>query len=195
MNNKNRTIFAAFTVSFFLLGFVNIYFSYLALGCMIIPFFLLTRKKKNIWCQGVCPRADYLSQFRFFNFGRKAPRWLFSEQTKNYIFMYFCMNLLFISMSTFMVSSGNMAPIDKIRLFIAFQLPFDMPQLWAFHYYNPVLEHLAFRLYSLMLSSTILGTVLAVVFKPRTWCVICPVKTLSTRYLNQVGVQNEVNKG
>jgi hypothetical protein len=91
-----------------------------------------------------------------------------------------------------MVASGNMAPIDKVRLFIAFQLPWDMPQLLVLQYYNPLLEHIAFRLYSLMLSSTILGTLLAVVYKPKTWCVVCPVKTLSTKYLKQIPKPREV---
>jgi hypothetical protein len=192
MNNKNKAVFSIFTILFFMLGFVNIYFSYLALGCMILPFILLTGKKKNVWCHGICPRADYLSLFRFFNLGFKAPKWLFSEKMKNNIFMYFCLNLMFITMSTIMVASGNMAPIDKVRLFIAFQLPWDMPQLLVLQYYNPLLEHIAFRLYSLMLSSTILGTLLAVVYKPKTWCVVCPVKTLSTKYLKQIPKPGEV---
>lgn len=194
MTKKNKKIFSIITISYFLLGFVNIYFSYLALACMVIPFYLLFRDKKNIWCTGVCPRADYLSLFRFINFGKKAPEWLFGNRMKKNLLTYFCLNIMFIFLSSIMVQSGRIAPIDKIRLFIMFQLPRDMPQLWTLDSYSPSLLHLAYRLYSLMLSSTILGTVLAVLYKPRTWCVVCPVKTLSTSYLQQVNTKEAVNE-
>lgn len=195
MVKKNKIIFSTLTILYFVLGFINIYFSFLALACMIIPFILLFKSKKNVWCSGVCPRADYLDLFRFVNFKVKPPVWLFSEKTKNNLFMFFCANLMFITLSIFMVSQGRMLPIDKIRLFIAFQLPWDMPQLWTLSYYSPVLTHLAFHFYSLMLSSALLGTILAVVFKPRTWCVVCPIKTLSTRYIKMTNIIKEEKNG
>ncbi|MDA3808889.1 MAG: hypothetical protein PF518_01035 [Spirochaetaceae bacterium] len=192
MYKKNKLIFSMLTLLYFLSGFINIYFSYLAIACMAIPFLLLSRFKKNVWCTGICPRADYLSHFRIFNLGKKTPTWLFSDKMKNNIFMYFCINLMFIILSSFMVSQGKILPIEKIRLFIAFQLPWNIPQLWTIDYYHPLLNHLAFRFYSLMLSSALLGTFLAVVYKPRTWCVICPVKTLSSRYLTIINTEKEV---
>ena len=42
-----------------------------------------------------------------------------------------------------------------------------------------------------MLSSVLLGTILAVVFKPRTWCVVCPIKTLRTRYIKMTNIKKE----
>lgn len=183
MTYNKKLLFSLFTILYFILGFINIYFAYLAIACMIIPFILLFNKSKNIWCTGICPRADYLSLFRFNNFGIKAPKWLFGIKMKNNILVYFCINILFITLSTYMVFSGRMEPIDKIRLFIVFQIPINMPQVLIFPVDSPVSLHLSFRLYSLMLSSSILGTFLAILFKPKTWCVICPVKTISTRYL------------
>jgi hypothetical protein len=152
---------------------------------MALPFLILIKNKKNNWCSGLCPRADYLRVFRFINLGKKPPKWLMGDKMKNNILMYFCLNLMFVILSTLMVNLDRIAPIDKIRLFIVLQLPWDMPQVLAAENSSPVLLHLAYRLYSIMLSSTILGTILAIVYKPRTWCVICPVKTLSTRYLKQ----------
>jgi hypothetical protein len=186
MLKMNKRIFSIFTFVYFLLGFVYIYFSYLALFCMAIPFLILIKNKKNNWCSGLCPRADYLNLFRFINFGKKPPEWLIGDKMKNNIIVYFCLNLVFIILSTLMVSLDRIVPIDKVRLFIVLQLPWDMPQLWAAENSSPILLHLAYRFYSLMLSSTILGTILAIVYKPRTWCVICPVQTLSTRYLKQL---------
>ncbi|MDA3957035.1 4Fe-4S binding protein [Oceanispirochaeta sp.] len=183
--NKNKQIFSSLTILYFLLGFVNIHLSSLALFCLVTPLVLLMKNRKNLWCSGICPRADYLSLFRFVNLGLRMPRWLVNLKAKNLVLTYVCFNLLLIGLSSFMVSQGKIAPIDKIRLFIFLQIPWDMPQMIHYHLYNPLLLHLSFRLYSLMLSSTILGTVLAILYKPRTWCVLCPVKTLSQRYLNQ----------
>ncbi len=195
MIQKNKKLFAGLTIGYFILPFINIYFAFLALLCMGIPFYLLFKNNKNKWCSGICPRADYLSLFRVFSFGKKAPDWLLGDKFKRNLLMYFCFNLIFITMSSFMVYSGNMAPIDKVRLFIAFQLPWNMPQLLTLSIDSPVLLHLAFRFYSLMLSSTILGSFLATVYKPRTWCVICPVKTLSTAYLDRTNKTKEVQNG
>lgn len=195
MIHKNKKLFGLVTIAYFLLPFINIYFAFLAIFCMGIPFYLLFKNNKNTWCSGICPRADYLSFFRIFSLGKKAPDWLLGEKFKRNLLMYFCMNIMFITLSSFMVYSGNLAAIDKIRLFIAFQLPWNMPQLVTLTFDSPLLLHLAFRFYSLMLSSTILGSILATVYKPRTWCVVCPVKTLSTAYLNRTDKSKEVQSG
>lgn len=182
---KKKSLWSIFTLIYFLLGFINIAFAYLALVCMTLPFLLLIREKKNRWCGGVCPRADYLSFLRFFNVGLKSPSWLLGDKMKGNILMYFCLNMMFIVLSTVAVGQGSMAAIERVRLFIFLEIPREMPQLWKPFLLSPTLSHLAFRLYSVMLSSTILGTVLAVLFKPRSWCAICPVMTLSTNYLKK----------
>ncbi|QEN08095.1 hypothetical protein EXM22_08890 [Oceanispirochaeta crateris] len=183
---RDKFLFSSFTVFYFLAGFVNIHFAGLALLCMGTPFVLLVRNKKNLWCRGICPRRDYFSLFKFMNVGLKVPRWLVSFKMKNILFTYFCFNLMLIGLSTVFVSQGQMSPIDRVRLFIFFQIPLEMPQLFSFQTVNPVFLHLSYRFYSLMLSSVILGTILAVLFKPATWCVICPVNTLSQRYIDHL---------
>ncbi|WP_422678833.1 4Fe-4S binding protein [Clostridium thermosuccinogenes] len=45
------------------------------------------------------------------------------------------------------------------------------PSRWA--------VHLSFRVYSMMLTTTIFGLLLAWIFKPRTWCTVCPINTAS----------------
>ena len=48
-----------------------------------------------------------------------------------------------------------------------------------------ILLHFSYRIYSIMLSSLIAGSVLALLFKPRTWRAVCPVNTLSDGYLKK----------
>lgn len=44
---------------------------------------------------------------------------------------------------------------------------------------TPWLTHLSYRFYSMMMTTTLIGLVLAMVYKPRTWCTICPIATVS----------------
>ena len=37
----------------------------------------------------------------------------------------------------------------------------------------------SFGFYSLMLTSTIIGLVMMILFKPRTWCTFCPMGTMT----------------
>ena len=191
MNRKTVLPLFLITLVYFALGFVNILTAYLALACMALPFIILARQRKKSWCQGICPRADFLSRLKPVSAGRAAPRVLTGEKVKRGVLTYFCMNLFFIVMSTFMVASGRMAPIDRVRFLIAFQLPWELPQLVTFAGVSGAVIHLAFRFYSLMLTSTVAGVVLALLYRPRTWCMVCPINTLSDAALGRVRTGGE----
>ncbi|MBN2658484.1 MAG: 4Fe-4S binding protein [Spirochaetales bacterium] len=184
--NKKSYPFFIITALYFVLGLVNIVFAYLALACMLVPFVMVARTGKKPWCSTYCPRADFLSLFRVFESSRKAPAWLNTDNTRKMVFQFFCINLFFIVMSTFMVSRGQMASIEYVRFLIAFTIPLELPQFWA----GPALPdwaiHLAYRFYSIMFTSTILGVILASLYKPRTWCSVCPVNTLSSAMVRRI---------
>lgn len=55
---RNHKYLFLITISFFLLGFVNIHFSLLGIVCMTLPIVLLLKNRKKTWCQGYCPRAS-----------------------------------------------------------------------------------------------------------------------------------------
>ncbi len=171
------------TLLYFALGFINITLAMSALACMVTPFVLAGKTGKKAWCTGYCPRADFLTLFGRISRKRKMPEWMKKANLKNLILSYFCLNLMFIGLSTTMVHQGQIPPIDRIRLFILFELPVALPQLIAFSSVPDWLLHLSFRMYSVMLSSTILGTLFAVFYKPRTWCTVCPVSTMTERML------------
>ncbi|MFV0465248.1 MAG: hypothetical protein ACK5ML_04175 [Lachnospiraceae bacterium] len=92
---------------------------------------------------------------------------------------YFGMSLIFIFMSTLGVARGMRLPMDYLRFLILIPLPFEMPQLFEFTSLAPWLTHLSYRIYSMMMTTTALGMILAMVYRPRTWCTICPISTIS----------------
>lgn len=169
-----------FTVLYFLLGFVAIQTALLALACMSIPFILLSIHKRKLWCHHYCPRASLTKLVgKPEGTWRKMPTSFTDGQLRKIMLWYFGMNLLFITGSTIQVGMGRMDPMPFLRLFIAIPL-WPLAQLAQLP--SPDwLIHLSYRLYSMMLSSTILGIAFARIWRPRTWCAVCPVGTLSRR--------------
>ena len=171
------------TLLYFSLGFVSILFGFLAFLCMAIPFVLLARYNKKVWCSTYCPRASLLVKTGTKQKTRIIPREFSNGTLKKAMLWYFGLNLLFITGSTIQVGMGNMPSMQYIRLFIAIPLV-PLPQLVTVEA-PPALLHLSYRLYSMMLSSTILGLALSRLYRPRLWCAICPVGTLSNGLLEK----------
>ena len=169
------------TIIFFALGFFNILFAWLGFGCLILPFILLAKNKRKTWCQDYCPRANLFGVlFRNRSLtGKAGPNWLIRGKAKWFALVYFIFNLFVLNMSTFMVFMGKRAPVEKIRFLIAFRLPWNIPQFINFGSFPDWVVHLSFRIYSMMFTTTVLGLLLAWIFRPRTWCTVCPINTVS----------------
>jgi hypothetical protein len=184
---KTFTAYLLFiTLAYFTLGFVHIGFALLGLFCMALPFVLLFRDRKKSWCQGYCPRAQFFDLFKKNSYTRQIPGFLLGTRVRDVVLSYFCMNIFFITASTMMVAAGNMLPIDHVRILIIFEIPLSMPQLFSQPVLPPALLHFSFRIYSMMTTSFLAGTLLALLYRPRTWCRVCPVSTMSDRVLKNV---------
>lgn len=169
------------TVAFFALGLINIHFSILGIICMIVPFVLAYKDKKKTWCTGYCPRASLFTTLGKFKkkSTRKIPKFILNGDLKKAVLIYFSISLFFVVMSTLRVSAGKMAPILYPRFMIILPIPIEFPQLFRIETFAPWLTHLSFRLYSMMMTTTIFGLVLGALYRPRTWCSVCPVSTIS----------------
>lgn len=89
-------------------------------------------------------------------------------------FMTMFVNMLF---TTFLVFGGTGDLRQVVTLFWTFKLP------WNFAYHGtavaPWVAQFAFGFYSMMLTSTLLGMITMMLFKPRSWCVYCPMGTMT----------------
>lgn len=184
---KNNKYLFLFTVLYFALGFINIHFSLLGIICILIPIILLVKDNKKTWCQGYCPRSNlYTKLGKLTNkFSGKTPIYFIKGNMKWIMLLYFGISLFIITMSTIRVASGFMPPMKIIKFLIAFPISIDLPQLIEFNNVVPWVTHLAYRLYSMMFTTTSIGLLLALIYKPRTWCTICPIATVSDVYLNR----------
>lgn len=179
---KNNKYLFLVTLGYFMLGLVNIHFALLGLVCMSIPVIMLFKTRRKTWCQGYCPRAALYTKTGKLakNVGWKIPRLFTTGPLKWVVLAYFGFSLLVILMSTLSVARGN-PPMDHLRFLIIIPLG-RPPQLFTIQ--SPAwLLHLSYRFYSMMMTTTLLGLVLSLVYKPRTWCTVCPIATLSDSYL------------
>lgn len=185
---KNWTSYLyLFTILFFTIGLFNIIFAWLGFICMILPFILLLKDRKKTWCQKYCPRASLytvLFQGRSKS-GKASPKWLTKGNAKIIMLIYFSVNLFILIMSTFMVFMGRIDAVDRIRFMFVFQLPWEIPQALSIWFIPDWAIHLSFRIYSMMFTTTTIGLILGWLYKPRIWCTICPINTLSDMSLKK----------
>ncbi|WMJ22559.1 hypothetical protein RBG61_11240 [Paludicola sp. MB14-C6] len=182
---KNHKLLFIFTLLYFGLGFLNIHFALLGLICMALPLILLFKDKKKTWCQGYCPRASLYTKCgkTTSKFSRKTPSFFIKGNMKWIMLGYFIVSLSIIIISTVKVYSGANQPMTYLRFLIAIPIKGEMPQLFHMDYFAPWITHLSYRFYSMMMTTTTLGLVLALFYKPRTWCTICPIATISDSYI------------
>jgi polyferredoxin len=77
--------------------------------------------------------------------------------------------------STWLVFTGATLR-EAVTLLWVFKLPWQ----WAStDKANPWVVQFAFGFYGVMLTSTLLGLVTMLLFKPRSWCVYCPMGTMT----------------
>ncbi|MFZ5944783.1 MAG: 4Fe-4S binding protein [Bacillota bacterium] len=147
---------------------------------MFLPFVLLAKNRKKTWCTSYCPRSNLFTKlFKGRNILGRTPLWLIKGQAKWFMLGYFSVNLSVMFLSTVMVAKGRMLPMEQIRLFMVLALPIEMPQIFQLGELSGWVVHLSYRMYSMMLTTTILGLLLGMLFLPRTWCTVCPINTVS----------------
>jgi hypothetical protein len=166
------------TILFYALSLIHITLATFGLICFLMPFIIKGVNKRNLWCSLYCPRASLLVKaFGLISLGLKPPGWLFTKRAKKIVVTFFIINLFFATMSTIMVSVGRIEPMAYVRFMMAFEVPLELPQLLNIKAPN-FLVHLGYRVFSIMTTSMVWGFILAMLYKPRTWCGICPVNTL-----------------
>ena len=82
-------------------------------------------------------------------------------------------NMLYV---TTLVFNGTTELKEVITLMWTFKLPWKFVDLTNI---TPWVAQFAFGFYSMMLTSTILGFITMFLYKPKSWCVYCPMGTMT----------------
>ena len=78
--------------------------------------------------------------------------------------------------NTYLVFNGTNGLKEVVKLLWTFKVP------WAWtntSLVTPWVAQFSFGFYSMMLTSTILGIITMLLYKPRSWCVYCPMGTMT----------------
>lgn len=130
-------------------------------------------------CIKVCPKDAIEVKNGRLGLSRKrdVPKWMYSKAFR-YGFLIFFFAMFFVMLwNTYLVFAGAKDLTQAVTLLWTFNVPWE----WAYHgeVIAPWISQYAFGFYSVMLTSTILGLLTMILFKPRSWCVYCPMGTMT----------------
>ncbi len=176
-NNIQKQIFFI-TILTLLVGLINITFTLIGLSCFILPFYFYFKYKDKIWCKYICPRSGFfLRVISKVNLGLQQPKWLTSKRTRYGVLIYFITFMSFAIVSTVLVALDLRQVNEHVSFLAFFKLPY-FPQLIYFTVPDWVTQ-LSYSIYSMLFTSTLVGAMLGILYKPKIWCAICPVNTMT----------------
>lgn len=161
------------------LGLFNMLFAWLGLLCFSIPLIISLFGGGKAYCNSYCGRGQLFNILgNKYNLSRNKPMPKFLKHKYfRYGFLIFFLTM-FVNMlfNTYLVFNGTNTLKEVIILLWTFKLP------WNFSDYSsvtPWIAQFAFGFYSMMLTSTILGILTMLLYKPNSWCVYCPMGTMT----------------
>lgn len=176
---------------YLILGFFNILFAWLGLLCFFIPLLIAIIKGNKVYCNKYCGRGQLLELLGSqFSSNKKPPKFLKSKWFR-YGFLTFFMTMFALMLyTTYLVFAGADLK-EAVTLLWAFKLPWHWTNTT---FVAPWIAQFAFGFYSVMLTSTLLGILTMVLFKPRSWCLYCPMGTM-TQSICQLKHKGENSNG
>lgn len=168
------------SIVYFSLGFFNILFAWLGMIDFIVPLIFAIAVGNKGFCNRYCGRGQLftvLGNGTGCSRNKRAPRFLASKWFRYGFLVFFLTmfgNMLF---QTWLVASGAESLKEVIKLFWTIRIP------WGWTYTAGMvpdwIAKFSFGFYSLMLTSTLIGLIVMVLYKPRTWCSFCPMGTMT----------------
>ena len=165
------------TILYFALGFFNILFAWLGMIDFLVPLFIAIFGGNKAFCNRYCGRGQLLWKCGGCSRKAPAPRWLSSKGFRYGFLVFFLTMFGSMVFNTWLVAAGAESLREAIKLLWMFRVP------WGWTYTAGTVPdwvaQFAFGFYSIMLTSTIIGLAVNVLFKPRTWCSFCPMGTMT----------------
>ena len=159
-------------------GLFNILFAWLGLLCFFIPLIISVPQGTKGYCNRYCGRGQLFAFVGGASASPEAghPRMDEEPGLPVWISGVLLRHVFLMLWNTWLVFAGAQDLRQVVTLLWTFKLPWH----WAYHgtLFHLGVAQFAFGFYSVMLTSTVLGLVTMVLFKPRSWCVYCPMGTM-----------------
>ena len=174
MKKKRSDYLWIASLLYLFLGLFHILFAWLGLICFLVPLLLAVGKGEKSYCNHYCGRGQLMQRLgNRFSAQRACPGWLRSRWFRYGFLLFFLSMFASMLYMSYAVLQGK--PLSaSITLLWTVRIPWFVKsgaQDWILQF--------AYGFYSLMLTSTMLGILTMLVYKPRTWCVYCPMGTMT----------------
>lgn len=161
------------------LGLFNILFAWLGLLCFFIPLIISFSGGGKLYCNKYCGRGQLLelmgNRLKLSRY-KDIPMFLKSKYFRYGFLTFFMTMFILMLFNTYLVFNGT----NELKEFIKILWTFKLPWNWVnTSMVSPWVAQFAFGFYSIMLTSTILGVVTMILYKPKSWCVYCPMGTMT----------------
>ena len=166
------------TIIYFVLGFFNILFAWLGMIDFLLPLGFAVFGGNKYFCNSFCGRGQLLGRLGSkCSLNRLTPKWVSSKWFRYGFLIFFLTMFGNMIFQTYLVGSGAETLKEAIKLFWTFNVPWG----WAYSAGTVPswIAKFSFGFYNLMLTSTLIGIIVMVIFKPRTWCVFCPMGSMT----------------
>ncbi len=164
---------------YLILGLFNILFAWLGLICFIVPLLISIVKGNKGYCNKYCGRGqllDLLGNKLKLSRNKPMPKFLKSKYFRYGFLIFFLTMFINMVFNTYLVFQGTNTLKEVLTILWTFKLPSNFTDL---SYVSPWIAQFSFGFYSLMLTSTLLGIITMSLYKPRSWCVYCPMGTMT----------------
>ena len=161
------------------LGLFNILFAWLGLLCFFIPLIISFSGGGKLYCNKYCGRGQLLelmgNKLKLSRY-KDIPKFLKSKYFRYGFLTFFMTMFILMLFNTYLVFNGTNELKEFIKILWTFKLPWNLVNTSMV---SPWVAQFAFGFYSIMLTSTIIGVVTMILYKPKSWCVYCPMGTMT----------------
>lgn len=169
-----------FSIIYIILGFFNILFAWVGLLCFFVPLLISGFWGTKSYCNNYCGRGQLFTLLGGrlgFSLKINPPKFLRSKWFRYGFLIFFFAMFFQMLWSTYLVFAGVKNLSQVVTLIWTFKLSWQWANTTT--WVSPWLAQFAFGFYSVMITSTLLGVLMMLIFKPRTWCVYCPMGTMT----------------
>lgn len=146
----------------------------------IVPLLFAIIGGNKGFCNRYCGRGQlfaFLGGDKKCSRNKPAPKWMSSKWFRYGFLVFFLTMFGNMIFTTWLVGSGAGTLREAIKLFWTIRVP------WGWSYTAGIvpdwIAQFSFGFYSLMLTSTLIGLIVMLLYKPRTWCSFCPMGTMT----------------
>ena len=168
------------SILYFILGFFNILFAWLGMIDFILPLLFAGFGGNKWFWNHMCGRSQLLwklgSELKCSR-RKPTPHWMHSKWFRYGFLAFFLTMFGTMVFQTYQVFAGATTLKKAIKLLWTFKVPWK----WAYSgsIFPDWVAQFGFGFYSLMLTSTILGLIVMVLYRERSWCSFCPMGTMT----------------